>query len=372
MFHTRFNRIVSNVIIVGCGGTGSRLIPMVAQFMKSCPAILDPFITLIDGDDVELKNLTRQNFIRPDIGRNKAMVLAERYGGAIDIPIMAIPEYYKVSDGHLAGWLNQRYQRVSQNNRHISSPIIFFAVDSMEVRLEILSGILQSRNRINSWDSVPPIIVDAGNENTFGQVSVYHATVVPGAPTKLDNSRFNTIRDSLRELGNIRQNYVGGDVNLGLRPAPVERMLQAIESPSEADVSCADLDQTAAINAQMAVGMFTAFQNICLNHKMSILDSFFDIHNGNGQTKIDEFLGGIGDVLQTYNSTYVNRIKKVLKGHDSRDTMAETLANWAGNGDHDVYLVALKEAKKAIRSNEITKRNLELEALLNGGAAKVA
>lgn len=380
MFHTRFNRIVSNVIIVGCGGTGSRLIPMVAQFMKSCPAILDPFITLIDGDTVEMKNLARQNFIKPDIGRHKSEVLAERYGGAIEIPIVSIPEYYQFSKyKDFRGWLQNHYQKLDPNlaNRSVGSPIVFFAVDSMQARMEILAGIMYSRFRNSTWASVVPVIVDAGNENTFGQVSVYHASVIPDSSMYLHHRHVEELISSFNTLSSIKKNYVGGDLNFPLRPAPVDMLVSALENPSEADVSCADLDQTAAINAQMAVGMFTAFQNICLNHKMSILTSYFDIHNGNSQTKIDDWLLNLqeNDPSKGARVPEMRIVKAVRAARGVKDLDGDTLEMCrllsAGTIDSDMHAVssARKSAQAAIKDGSISKRNLELEALLNGRAA---
>jgi len=44
---------------------------------------------------LEEHNLARQNFIRRDIGKNKAQVLAERYGGAFGVNVGFIPEYLR-------------------------------------------------------------------------------------------------------------------------------------------------------------------------------------------------------------------------------------------------------------------------------------
>lgn len=374
MFHTRFNRIVSNVIIVGCGGTGSRLIPMVAQFMKSCPAILDPFITLIDGDTVEMKNLARQNFIKPDVGRHKSEVLAERYGGAIEIPIVSIPEYYEYEKcKDFRGWLQSHYQRLDPNlaNRSVGSPIVFFAVDSMRARLEILAGIMYSRLRNSTWSTIIPIIVDAGNENTYGQVSVYHAATIPSDCYYLDRRYANEIAHFMKAIAVIKKDYVGGDVNFPLRPAPIEMLLSAMENPSEADVSCADLDQTAAINAQMAVGMFTAFQNICLNHKMTILTSYFDIHNGNSQTKIDDWLMNLKpeDVAKSCHVRVEKLFQQFVKSGSDRTEMGRLLSDASTGSDWEMIKGIHDTLQMHIREGVISKRNYELEALLNGRAA---
>jgi hypothetical protein len=60
--------------IIGCGGVGSAIVPSFC-LLKS-PAD----ITLIDGDQLERKNLNRQLFDASQLGRNKAQALAAKYG----------------------------------------------------------------------------------------------------------------------------------------------------------------------------------------------------------------------------------------------------------------------------------------------------
>lgn len=60
--------------IIGCGGVGSFLTPVM------CMLVGKENVTLVDGDTLEAKNLNRQLFSESDIGRNKAEALARRYG----------------------------------------------------------------------------------------------------------------------------------------------------------------------------------------------------------------------------------------------------------------------------------------------------
>lgn len=60
--------------VVGCGGTGSLLTPVL------CMLIGKENVVLIDGDELEPKNLNRQLFDLGQVGQNKAMALAEKYG----------------------------------------------------------------------------------------------------------------------------------------------------------------------------------------------------------------------------------------------------------------------------------------------------
>ncbi|PSB07123.1 thiamine biosynthesis protein ThiF [Pleurocapsa sp. CCALA 161] len=68
------------IYVVGCGGTGSFLIPhlcRIANFLNETGRQID--LTLIDFDRIEEKNLYRQNFCQAELGYNKAQALAMRY-----------------------------------------------------------------------------------------------------------------------------------------------------------------------------------------------------------------------------------------------------------------------------------------------------
>lgn len=71
------------IMILGAGGTGSWLLPKLIKILNQAvtKGMSSEFSILIaDGDEVEPKNLMRQNFVEQDIGKNKAQVIAERYG----------------------------------------------------------------------------------------------------------------------------------------------------------------------------------------------------------------------------------------------------------------------------------------------------
>lgn len=63
-------------IVIGCGGIGGNLardLPKIA-FNE----VLKHFIVLVDGDNVDKKNLVRQPYQAQDLGKNKARVLASK------------------------------------------------------------------------------------------------------------------------------------------------------------------------------------------------------------------------------------------------------------------------------------------------------
>lgn len=68
-----------NIVVVGAGGIGTHLLPMLTRAFMSLPNdyTVNKFI-IVDGDSYELKNLSRQQFTSIAIGRNKADVQVEK------------------------------------------------------------------------------------------------------------------------------------------------------------------------------------------------------------------------------------------------------------------------------------------------------
>ncbi len=63
-----------NIYIIGAGGVGSWLVEAMARLVDVM------YITVIDGDTLEEKNLDRQLFGEGEIGKNKAEALSSRLG----------------------------------------------------------------------------------------------------------------------------------------------------------------------------------------------------------------------------------------------------------------------------------------------------
>jgi|ADurb_Leu_02_Slu_FD_contig_21_2322376_length_1141_multi_3_in_0_out_0_2 tRNA A37 threonylcarbamoyladenosine dehydratase len=76
----QFSKIV--IAQVGCGGTGSWLVPFVSKLANNIKlrTVSDDFInyTIFDDDIVEQRNILRQNFSSWDIGKNKALALVSK------------------------------------------------------------------------------------------------------------------------------------------------------------------------------------------------------------------------------------------------------------------------------------------------------
>jgi len=66
------------ILIIGCGGIGSYLVRELHRLIENAQIVAN--ITLCDFDNVEPKNILYQNFTEKDMLKNKASVLAKRYG----------------------------------------------------------------------------------------------------------------------------------------------------------------------------------------------------------------------------------------------------------------------------------------------------
>lgn len=93
--------LISRILLVGCGGTGSfwaRGIARMAFALKALNRSV-PEIIFCDPDTVEAKNCGRSLFCSAEIGANKAMILARRFNCALGLNIEALPQAFEAA-GH--------------------------------------------------------------------------------------------------------------------------------------------------------------------------------------------------------------------------------------------------------------------------------
>jgi tRNA A37 threonylcarbamoyladenosine dehydratase len=83
--------MASRIVLVGCGGIGSQLLPPLVRYLASRP---EPraLLVLVDGDVFEAKNLVRQACSKGDLGSNKAEGLAQIATG-VGLAVQAIPMF---------------------------------------------------------------------------------------------------------------------------------------------------------------------------------------------------------------------------------------------------------------------------------------
>ena len=146
----------TRLIMIGCGGTGSWLAPHIVRIARLLQELGDQQVSVVlcDHDHVEEKNIFRQNFCGAEIGTNKAVALAQRYGHAWGIPVTAIDQRF---DRTLAA-----RNDFSPSYNDQQTTVCITCVDNNTARREVTK-------LCESW---PIWWVDTGNLKTAGQVSV--------------------------------------------------------------------------------------------------------------------------------------------------------------------------------------------------------
>lgn len=229
----------SSIFLIGAGGTGGRLLPLLAQFLKTVEWVKDPTIYLVDHDVIEERNLKRQNFIHIDVNKNKAVVLAERYEAAYGVRIVPIID--KITPENAATfWVT----KIPEINNITTAPLVLMCVDTAEARRSILKSCARFNLRTNQW----PFYIDGGNEDAFGQVMFFH----PIAYTEHSESYIKQCVASVPELIPVAH-------KIRYTPMDVKFYMNLADKPGVG--SCADLDQTLAINALVATTMMGVIQN---------------------------------------------------------------------------------------------------------------
>jgi hypothetical protein len=256
-FEWQPNFIPNKIFVFGCGGTGSRVVPLLAQFIKSCPWVPNPEMYIFDFDEVEEKNLLRQNFISTDVGKNKAVVLANRYSKAFNMNITPYRYKFSILDRNKNGDLLNTFTTVSSiiSTQNRCNNLFILCVDTPDARKDIVSSIVNSCSL-----SHHNMVIDAGNENDFGQVS-FSSTLGADSVDSLNQLREKTpIKCDIPYIP-LDHNYFDGMV--------------ATSTPS-----CAELDQTMAINSLMAVNILAIVQNLYYVKPMSFYRINISLQHG--------------------------------------------------------------------------------------------
>jgi len=143
------------LILVGCGGTGSWLAPAVGRVARLLieKFAKDVVVGFVDPDTVETKNIYRQNFCLAEVGCNKAVALATRYGLAWGVNIMAVPQKYS---WHIV------YDLGSSNYDDLT--VLIGCVDNLAARRDI-QGTIRNFQGTVFW-------LDCGNVKESGQILI--------------------------------------------------------------------------------------------------------------------------------------------------------------------------------------------------------
>lgn len=228
-----------NLVLVGCGGTGSWLAPAVTRVGRLLRDSrgLDVRINFIDPDLVEEKNVYRQNFSHAEIGESKAYALAFRYGLSWGMPIVANPRI--LSEVKLPGGYGQ-------------TTVYLGCVDRASARQEI-----HDRMPDGAW------WIDCGNEADNGQVLIGCKGEIPKEPFKLPG-------------------YCSW---LPLPTLQHPELLQGREqNGSDLGLSCAELalrdSQGMAINQRMAAEAADYLVRLLITRNLQKMATYIDLASG--------------------------------------------------------------------------------------------
>jgi hypothetical protein len=149
------------VRVVGCGGNGSRVVPLLVQTLPHGSNIV-----LSDPDVVEPKNLVRQPFLPRHVGMPKVAVMLERY--QTEAARRGI---------EMVGW----QKPVNEVPRGYGPQITLGCVDNNATRAFLWSQL------VRSGDEYADVYIDAGNELRHGQVVLNFKNVMmlPNSPDEL-------------------------------------------------------------------------------------------------------------------------------------------------------------------------------------------
>lgn len=272
------------VVIVGVGGTGSRIAPMIAQLMLSRSNIR---LTFVDPDIVESKNLLRQNFYDFEVGSKKSEALKDRFEAIYGINIESVP---------------LTFNNFTVQNR-INSLIIFDCTDNLEARKQIESYINFS-NTIRGLKEV--VLISCGNQKDFGQVhfSCYYPPAGVGIKnfnSYLGNTYHSTngllfggkLHDIFLDIHKLNDNFASEEINF----LPTFLQFNKDFKDSTESISCANFDiaeeQSMAINstiAQIAFNMFFEFMSTNGIRHNIVWANLTNSYSGNQINTVEKYL----------------------------------------------------------------------------------
>lgn len=251
-----------DIILVGCGGTGSWLAPSVARLVRLLrESGKTVSVYFVDPDIIESVNIPRQNFCDAELGQSKAQVLALRYGMAWGVDIIAIPERF---DPDMVQW---RYKRLS---------ILVGAVDNAAARSAIASTLQE-----NSHSKLPHVWwLDCGNAKESGQVLL-------GSALDLDQ-----MEDAFPALSG-QNNQTAVPTFCTALPAPtVQHPELLVPLPEEIESSTLSCEQLAMLNAQsLMVNQRVAAEaadfllRLTLTRDLRRFATYFDLSCGSARSK---------------------------------------------------------------------------------------
>lgn len=263
------------VIVIGCGGTGGYLIPDLARYVALLSRLRrgnmgfakpdDISLVLVDGDEVEDKNLVRQNFVRGDLGKFKAEVMAKRYAGAFGKDIAYFPGFLEDI---------QDINRLVVSQSFNAKPIIVTCVDNNKTRQLVMKWFEKRPDHLETfW-------IDAGNEQFNGQVVVgYKGTArmpldeIEAVKTRQEAEKFQPF-----QLPHFFQMFPGAFGDMGMLPSEERNALNCAEAALQNP-------QSITANMMSAQALFNVLQAILKHEPLGYHAVYFQ-GNGNRMSPV--------------------------------------------------------------------------------------
>jgi len=242
-----------NLVLVGCGGSGSWMAPSV---VRTARLLIEKFnkqvqVAFIDPDCVEPKNCYRQNFAEFEIGQNKAETLARRYGLAWGLDVLVLPRRFDAELDRLIKNEHQTYYGLT---------VVIGCVDNAPARAEIQHYLTEKAGygAARWW-------LDCGNSRHSGQV------LLGGFNNKNDAAAFPIPGYCAR-------------LPLPTQQHPELLIEEAQEEADESALSCADLAlrgaQGLAVNQQVAVIAGDYLLQMLVYGTLTRFQTYFDQGSG--------------------------------------------------------------------------------------------
>jgi len=232
-----------DIVLVGCGGTGSFAalhLARLAYHLRETQST-EIKLTFVDDDVVEPKNLGRQNFCPPEVGEPKAWRLMSRYNAAFGLRTQA----------HVA-----RFERGMVPDLKDGFHLIIGAVDNAAARQTLQKAVKKTKGRL-WW-------LDGGNHESAGQVLI-------GNRADLETPEISPLKfcSGLPSPGTQHPELL----------EPPELELEAVKDESCAELALADV-QSLMINQAIAGWLATYVSRLLVSRDLNTYATYLDLISG--------------------------------------------------------------------------------------------
>ena len=156
-----------DIVQVGAGGNGGYITQRLSKLLSSLSSNSSHTTfsyTIVDLDHVEEKNLQRQPFLPRDLNKNKAKILAERYGKSYQFPIFYREEYVE-SVEELSNCFQSNQETFVLEESRLLFRVLIGAVDNHASRKIMHEYFEQDHNLIYIDCGVDGILQEGSDED---------------------------------------------------------------------------------------------------------------------------------------------------------------------------------------------------------------